>query len=390
MRISRSIVVGAGVLLAAAALLARAARPTPVEVETASATRGLLRVTVDGEGVTRVVDRYVITVPVTGRLERITLREGVPIAAGDVVARIHPAPLDASAGAQAMARLRAAEALARQADAQVTTARAALEQARRAAARSATLVAAGALAPADSEDAALARRAREDELTSAIARARAAAAEVEAARAATLGADPTRAAPVLPVRAPAAGRVLRVLERSERVVAAAPPLLELGDARTLEIVIDVLSSDAPRVHAGQRVRLERWGGDSALTGVVRTVEPAGFTRLSPLGVEEQRVNVIIDPIDPPPTLGDGYRVEGRIVIWEGARVLTVPPSALVRDASGWSVFAVEQGRARRRTVTVGHWSDAGVEILGGLAEGATVVAFPSDRVTDGVRVRSAP
>jgi HlyD family secretion protein len=195
---------------------------------------------------------------------------------------------------------------------------------------------------------------------------------------------------VLPIRAPAAGRVLRVLERNERVVAAATPLLELGDARTLEIVIDVLSSDAPRVRPGQRVRIERWGGDGALAGVVRTVEPAGFTRVSPLGVEEQRVNVIIDPIDPPPTLGDGYRVEGRIVIWEGARVLTVPPSALVRDASGWSVFVVEQGRARRRTVNVGHWSDAGVEILGGLAEGATVVAFPSDRVTDGVRVRSVP
>jgi HlyD family secretion protein len=181
--------------------------------------------------------------------------------------------------------------------------------------------------------------------------------------------------------------VLRVPEESERIVTAGAPILELGDTRALEVVTDVLSTDAVRIRPGAEVQVVDWGGDSTLIARVRSVEPAGFTRVSALGVEEQRVNVVADLPEPPAGLGDGFKVEARVVVWRGDSVLTVPASALFQRGSSWHVFVVEGGRARLRDVTVGHRAIATVEIVRGLAERAEVILFPSDRLEEGTRVR---
>ncbi len=184
--------------------------------------------------------------------------------------------------------------------------------------------------------------------------------------------------------------MLRVLEESERIVAAGTPLLEVGDPAALEIVVDVLSTDAVRIRPAARVLVEDWGGDGTLEARVRRVEPSGFTKVSALGVEEQRVNVIADLAEPNPALGDGYRFEARIVVWEGPDVLQVPASALFRHAGAWNVFVVDGGRVRRREVTVGQLGGFAAEIREGVSPGETVVLYPSDRLGDGVRIRALP
>jgi HlyD family secretion protein len=185
-----------------------------------------------------------------------------------------------------------------------------------------------------------------------------------------------------------AGTVLRVLEENERVVAAGMPLVELGDAKDLEIVIDVLSSDAVRIRPGTRVRIEDWGGSDSLRAEVRRVEPSAFTKVSALGVEEQRVNVIAELQEDAPGLGDGYRVEARIQVWQANDVLLVPVSALFRTGDSWAVFVVEDGTARRREIAVGERGGFHAEVRASLTEGETVVLHPGDRLTDGARVRA--
>jgi HlyD family secretion protein len=182
--------------------------------------------------------------------------------------------------------------------------------------------------------------------------------------------------------------VLRVLEESERVIQAGTPVLILGEPDKLEVVTDVLSTDAVKIPPGAQVLIEGWGGDHSLRGRVRRVEPAGFTKVSALGIEEQRVNVIADFVDPPAPLGDGYRVETRIVIWSTESALKAPLSAVFRQPQGWSAFVIEDGRARRRKVEIGHRTDIAVEILAGLSEGEQVILHPSNEVRDGVRVRT--
>ena len=371
-----------------AALAVYAMRPKVLEVETARATRGPLRETVDEDAQTRVRDRFSITAPITGRLQRLTLREGAQVRAGEVVAWLAPLPLDATTRRQAEARLAFSEALAAEALVRVRQAREAATQARRTAERREALLAAGGISPESREQAALDSRSRSDELRAAESRSRATAAEVDVARAALLALVSTRAT-AIPVRSPARGRVLRVPESSERVIAAGAPILELGDSDVLEVVSDVLSTDAVRVCAGQEVELADWGGERPLRGRVRSVEPAAFTRVSALGVDEQRVNVVIDLLEPaPPMLGDGFRLEARIIVWEGRNVLTVPASAVFQQGEGeWSIFVVEGGRARVRVVTLGHRTSGTVEIVDGVVEHTEVVLFPSDLIRDGVRVR---
>jgi HlyD family secretion protein len=211
---------------------------------------------------------------------------------------------------------------------------------------------------------------------------------MQAARASMTGADPDEECEeVVEVRSPIRGRVLRVPEQSERVVPAGATLLEVGDPSSLEIVAEILSTDAVRIRAGARVIIEEWGGDTALAGRVRTVEPSGFTKLSALGVEEQRVRVIVDPADRTIALGDGFRVETRIVVWESPRTLKVPLSALFRRGEEWSVFTVNDGRAYVRPVGIGHRSAFEAELLNGLVEGDSVVLHPTDQLSDGARVR---
>ena len=370
--------------VAAAAVGVVLLRPAPVPVDVAAVVHAPLQVTVDEEGETRARDRYAVAAPIAGQVARIALREGDRVAVGAVVARIHPLPLDARSRDQALSRVEAAVDARNAADAAVAQARAAFEQAQRSSERTRLLAGQRLVSSEDLERAELDETTRLREVESAEFRAEAAAHDVDVARA-VLRAESGEA---LRLRAPVGGRVLRIPERSARVVAAGTPLLEVGDPANLEIVVDLLSSDAVKVAPGDVMLIEGWGGDSTLRGRVRLVEPSGFTKLSALGVEEQRVNVIGDFVAAPPSLGDRYRLDVRIVVWAGPDVLPVPASALVRTGDAWRVFVVERGRAQRRDLRVGHRTSFAAEVLDGLREGDVVVRAPSDRIVTGVRVRT--
>jgi HlyD family secretion protein len=372
-------------------------RPAPLAVEIARVTRGPLQVTVDEEGETRVRERYTVSAPTTGWLLRVALDEGDAVEPGQVVARIEPAPLDPRSHATALARLEAAGAAHSAAQARVRSTAAALEKARRDLQRAVQLRQSGTVSQDALEEARLADTNAAQEHEAARFAADAASHEMDAARAALLAAQTpvsdarldgrcSRADPCVEVRAPAAGEVLRVFEESERIVPAGTALLEVGDPHSLEIVVDILSSDAVAVKPGARFLIHDWGGAETLEGTVVRVEPSGFTKLSALGVEEQRVNVIASLARPEPALGDRYRVEASIVLWEGDDVLQVPSSALFRHGQDWAVFAVEGGRARRRLVEIGRQAGFDAEVLRGLEAGEIAIAHPSDRIEDGTRV----
>lgn len=382
MRVGRRGLIWSGVALAAAALLVYALRPSVVPVEVSAVTRGLLRVTIDEEGRTRVRDRYLVVAPVAGRVARIELEEGAPVTPGLAVARLSAAPLDPRAREEAAARLRGAQDAARAAVAAVSQARASRAQAARSRARAESLFAQHLLSPEQREIAAVAETTAIRQVEAADFHAQSATHDVEVARAALT----TGSAPVITLVSPVRGRVLRIPERSDRVVAAGTSLLELGDPSRLEIVVDLLSEDAAKVTPGDRVVIDRWGGDRPLEAHVRVVEPSGFTKVSALGVEEQRVNVIADLDSTPPQLGDGYRVEARVVQWEGD-ALKVPASALYQEGNQWRVFVVENARARSRVVQIGHRNPDEAEVLSGLSAGDRVVRQPTDKVSDGVRVQ---
>jgi HlyD family secretion protein len=386
-------------LLAAAALaltvaIAQAFMPEPVAVEMAVASRGPLRVSVSEDGRTRVADRFVVSAPLSGTLARIELQPGDSVRRGEPVARIIPLPsplLDPRSRAEAEARVSAAVSGRRQEQAAAARARAAAEQASRDAARERTLLGAGATAARSAEEAELAERMRREELASAEFGVTVADAELQLARAALrrFAGPVTAGNEQLVVQAPVDGRVLRVMQESEGAVGAGTPRLEMGDPQTIEAVVDVLSTDAVKVVPGATVYLEGWGGDSVLTGHVHRVEPSAFTRVSALGVEEQRVNVVVHFNGPPGqwgALGDGYRVEARIVVWEDADVLQVPAGAVFRQGDGWAVYVVDGGRARLRPVTLGQRSEAAAQVLGGIAAGTPVVLYPGDAVRDNQRV----
>lgn len=365
-------------------------RPEPLALDVAVAVRGPLRQSLHAEGKTRVRDRYVVAAPVTGRLDRTHVRVGDSVGAGAVLASLAPTPLDLRSRRQAEAQVAALEDACRSATAQVRAAAAALEQARRERLRTDSLAAGGHIAAAGREAAQLQETTRARELESAEARAETAEHDLERARAALAAAGVEQGGgPRTALRAPVAGRVLLLLEESDRVILAGTPVLELGDVSRLEIVSDLLTTEAVLVRPGDTVLVEAWGGDSALLARVRRVEPSGFTKVSALGVEEQRVNVVADLDRVPPELGDRFRVEVRIVLWGAADVLTIPESALVRDGEGWVVYQVVDGRLRRQPVTVGHIGGFAVEILSGLDPGAVVVRHPGAGVVEGARVRAA-
>jgi len=361
-------------------LIATQLRESPMPVETGLVTRGPMRVTIDEEGRARVRDRYVVSAPVSGRLDRILLRAGDQVERGMVVARLLPAALEPRLRAEAQAGLIGAQSTLREAEAALPAARSAAEQTDRDARRAATLLAAGAVSERELEDA----RLRQAEANRALAAAteRVAQAQAGVQRAHAAATEPGGGGAVT-INAPVSGRVLRLLEQDQRVLLAGTPILEIGDPRNLEIVVDLRSEDAVRVLPGAMMLLDEWGGTESMTARVQTVEPHAFTQVSALGVEEQRVNVIGSFGTTPTQLGDGYRVGVRIVVWESADALRVPTGALFRDAGGWSVFVVESGRAHRRQVQVGQQSAEYSEVIAGLAERDTVVMHPSDRVSDG-------
>lgn len=383
------------VVLGLAAATAFMLWPRPVEVETATIVRGPMQVTVDEDGRTRIKEKYIVSAPLQGRMARVSLREGDPVVAGEtVVASIEPmdpALLDPRAQAQAQARVGAAEAALEAAAASVQRAGAAMELAQTELARVREAQAVSAAAQQEIDRAQATEAMRREEYRAAEFERQIAEFELELARAALLRSTPggDQAEWRLDITAPVDGRVLRVIQESAAVVQAGAPLIEIGDPTDLELVVDVLSSDGVAITPGAEALIEQWGGEQPLHGRVRLVEPAAFTKISALGVEEQRVNVIIDLVDPREAwqgLGDGYRIEARIVIWSDEQALKAPAGALFRHAQSWAVFAIEDGRVVTRDIQVGRRNALEAQVLSGLDEGDTVVVYPGDLLRDGLRV----
>ncbi len=387
--------VGVGLVVLAA--IVYAFLPTPADVDVAAVTRGLLRVTVDHEGKTRIKERYAVAAPLAGRLLRVELHPGDVITAGKtLLATIEPtdpALLDVRARAEAEARVRAAEAARKRAQAALSREQQAYEQAQHDYDRARQLLASRAISQEEFDRVEHRERLTQAELRVTEFAASIADFELEQARAALLRTQPRESADPdawrFDIRAPINGKVLRVFQESAIVVTPGTRLLEVGDPTDLECEIDVLSTDAVKVAPGARVFLEHWGGGQPLLAQVRVVEPAAFLKISALGVEEQRVWVIADFLDPPAKrlrLGDGYRVEARIVVWEGADVLQVPAGALFRYQEDWAVFVLDNGRARLQPVRVGQNNGLEAEVLDGLQENDTVILHPGDRIRDRIWV----
>jgi HlyD family secretion protein len=389
---NRRVLIGA---LVVAGLLAVALWPTTTPVTTAALARGPLVVTIDEEGRTRVRDRFVVAAPVAGRVLRIELEAGDAVKQGQVIARVRaetPALLDARTTAEAQAALEGTRAALGRARAEQQRSQSTLMLAERELRRVNELVA-GELATAQQLEARQADvRVAQESLNASAFAVRAAESDVARAEARL---SPGSATPgrVVDVRAPVDGVVLKIVRESESVVPAGDPLIEIGDPAKLEIVADLLSTDAVQVKPGSRTLIEQWGGEKALDAKVRRVEPSGFTKISALGVEEQRVNVILDFVDPATAwsaLGDGYRVQVRIVTWESPNPLKVPTGALFRVGDDWAVYVVEEERATRTIVKLGHQTGQEAEVLEGLSEGAHVILHPGDTLTDGARVSTGP
>ncbi len=381
----------AGVVMMLLVMIAR--RPAAIEVEVVPAREGPLLVTIAAEGKTRVHDRFIIAAPITGRLMRIEHHRGDRITAGEIIARIEPLPLDPldpRQSASAEARLRAALATQAEIAAIIERDRGNLAQIQRDRLRAERLIESGDISRQEFEKIVTGEKSAEKQLAASRSRADIAAAEAEAARAALLPARTgTTRAESIDVRSPVNGPVLKLYEESERVVAAGTPLLEVSNPSNLELAIEALSSDAVRINPGARVIVERWGGDSPLHATVRTIEPSAFTRLSALGVEEQRVIVVADLVDRPPSLGDGYRVETRIVIYESDKALLVPLAALFHLGNDWALFvAANDGTARLRRLRIGQRSDLDAEVLEGLSPGERMILHPPNELSDGGRIKN--
>jgi HlyD family secretion protein len=376
--------------IAALAGIAWALWPKPLEVDAVRADRGPLAATVRGDGRTSVKQLYVVASPVDGELERIALQAGDPVDPGSPVAKIWPVasrPLDPRSRADALAAADIARAAVARAEAVEREATVAVEHAESERARNEKLVAKGAIPAAELEhqghQTEIRRRAFE------AARAATREARAQLARTSSLLAvdKPRGPLPAAVVSAPGAGRVLRVIRESAGPIAAGTPLVEVGDVGELELYADLLSSDAAQVRVGAAARITGWGG-KPIAARVRKIEPAAFTKVSALGLEEQRVHVVLDLAEPPPPeLGHGYRAEVAIVVWEGSEVVRVPANALVRDGDRWVVFVVQDRRARSVPVEIGASDGAWTAVTSGLAERAMVIVQPSDSIEDGTRVK---
>lgn len=373
--------------------------PRPVAVELATAHQGSLAVTVDEEGKTRVRERYVVAAPVAGQARRITLKVGHAVTAGQVVAMIDPAPsasLDPRSRAQAVARVEATQASLKMARENARSAAAEARLAEQELARAESLAREKFLSQAAVDQARARLQAGQATRQAAEYAAQVARHEVDAARAALMQASALArggSAETLKVVAPVAGHVLAVPHESEGAVQPGQALVEIGNPQSLEVMVEVLSTAAVKIKAGAKVLLDRWGGEQTLEGRVRVVEPAGFTKVSALGVEEQRVRVIVDISSPEEqwrSLGDGYRVEAGFVLWQGDGLLLIPTSALFKHQEGWAVFAAEAGRARLKPVKIGQRNGLAAQVLEGLKAGDRVIAHPDDKIADGVKVKARP
>lgn len=389
----RRLLIPALFALALLALLVWAFAPRPVPVETAQALPRSFSVTVAEEGEARIREVYTVSAPITGRLQRIALQPGDAVEADKtVVVRIGPvapALLDARARAVAEAAVAAAEAAVDLARALVIQAEATQEYAATEAERAQQLYDRAALSQRLLDNAILARRTADAAVESARANLAVRGRELDSARAVLAdGAVTPDERCCVEIVTPVSGRILRVMTEDEQVVQPGMPIIEIGNPGNLEIVVHVLSRDAVRIVPGAGATITGWGGPP-LQAVVDRIEPAAATRISALGIEEQRVEVILSLTGTPDdwqALGHGFRVIAGIEVWRGAEVLSIPVGALFRDGSDWAAFAVAEGRARLRILRIGERNEDLAQVLEGLAEGEQVILHPGDAVADGVRV----
>ncbi len=389
-------IIGGATTLALAALLGWALAPRPLEVEVASVTEGPFETSIEEDGKTRLRDRYVVSAPLAALLPRITLREGDAVEAGALLATLTPvlpAMLDERTRREQQLRVEIAQAQRPRVAARTEGAKVALAQARNEQQRSEQLAKQGFVAPTKLETDRLSVMAAQKDLEAAVEEGHIAAHEVEQARAALLALTQPGGGRGFALRAPVAGRVLKVVQASEGVVALGAPILELGDTARLEVVAELLTADALRAQPGSLVRIERWGGDGVLQGRVRRVEPGAFTKVSALGVEEQRVRVLIDLTSPAEqwrALGDGFRVGVRIITRSLDKVLKVPVSAVFpvpEGEGGMAVFVLDGGRAKRVAVKLGARNGSEAWIESGVQPGTQVIVYPPAATRDGLRVK---
>lgn len=392
----RGKLVAAATVIAAALALAWAFAPRPFPVETVEVKRGRFEQTVEDDGKTRVRERYVVSAPIAGRMERVELDPGDRVKRGQVLAILHPMvpPLiDARTEGELRERVGAAEAAVARSATAVERARASLAKSKADLQRTQALAAREFVSRAQVERDELTVTVNSRELEALEFEQHAAAHQLDLARAALARSRAgwqSGRGERLEIRSPVDGAVFRVLQENEAAVAIGAGLVELGDPQALEVVVDVLSSDAVQIPQGTRARLHHFGGGRELEGRVRRVEPSAFTKVSALGVEEQRVNVIIDLVSPRAewqALGDGYRVDARIVVFSAEDALTVPVGSIFRDGRGWAVFVVRDGVARKQGIEVLRRSSTEALVANGLSAGERVVLYPADRVRDGTKVR---
>jgi HlyD family secretion protein len=386
------IIITVGVILA----IVYGFMPKPVPADLVKVSRGPLKVTVEEEGKTRVKDRFVLSAPVAGFMRRIKLDVGDRVQKGETLVELEPLKsnlLDPRSRATAEAAVSSAEATLKVEEERVIAAKADAEYSRGNLERIKKLFEGGYVAKDALEQAETGAKRAEANLLAAEAAVKVARSELDRARTVLRhsAAEETRIqGKTVSIQAPVNGSVLKIYRESEGVVQSGEPLIDIGDPKNLEVKVEVLSADAVRIKPGTPVLFERWGGNSTLSGMVRVVEPAGFTKISSLGVEEQRVLVIVDITSPgqnEQSLGDGFRLEASFIIWEGKNVLQVPASALFRKQDGWAVFVVKNNKALKREVKVGQRTGLAAEILSGLIEGEEVISHPDNSIEEGTRVR---
>ena len=378
-------------------LLGWAFMPQPLEVELANVSQGRFERTVQEDGKTRLRERYVVSTPLTGRITRLNLKQGDPVARNASVATlwpVNPALLDERSRAEQSARVGAMQAAVARSHANVERAQASLEQARIELRRSETLARQGFVSPNQNETGQLGVRLREQELESARQEEDAARHELEQSRIAlksfSSSTTGTRQGPY-EIKAPVSGKVLKLNVQSEGTVQAGTPLMELGDPAQLEVVVDILTEDAAQIRPGTAVQMRNWGGAEMLEGRVRLIEPGAFTKVSALGVEEQRVNAIIDissPAEKWQALGDGFKVDVSVLVQVVENALKVPVSALFPMGVRSGLFVLEQGRARLRQIDVAARNGVEAWVKDGLANGTQVIVYPDSKLQDGDRVQA--
>jgi len=361
-------------------------RPKPIPVEVITIKRGTLQETINEEGKTRMHDHFVVEAPVAGRLRRIQLHAGDPVRAGQIIAWIDPAPIEQRQTAVLQARLEAARDAQREADALVGRAQAEHDQAASDLERSRKLFDQGVSSKESFEKATSLAASTTQQLEAAKSRAQSATHQVEEATAALMSQGNGQNLPPTAVQTPVDGRILRLLEQSQRVLAPGAPIIEIGYTPKLEVIAEFLTANAVKIRPGMNAIIDDWGGNTPLRARVRTVEPGAFTKISALGIEEQRVNVVLDFTEGSANLADAYRVEVHVITWDNSNVLTLPSSAVFRLGENWTVFKVVNRVARRTMVKIDHRGDFDMEVVEGLSTGDSVILHPSADVNEGTRV----